>query len=167
MISYRGIIGIMGSGEMARPEDIGAAYELGKRLAEAGYIVLCGGRPCGVMKAAAEGTKAGGGISLGILPGKEANEADPSVTIPIVTGIGDARNLINVLTSDVVIAIGYTPGTLSEIALAVKNNKKVLLLNQCAESLIFFKTMYNNCINSCNSIDESLDWLNSYFLKLD
>jgi uncharacterized protein (TIGR00725 family) len=72
------------------------------------------------MEAASKGAKEGGGITIGILPGDRETDANPYIDIPIVTGMGNARNIINVLTSHAVIAIEGSYGTLSEIALALK-----------------------------------------------
>ncbi len=78
------------------------------------------------MEAAAKGAKEGGGITIGILPGGSADEANPYIDIPIVTDLGNARNVVNVLTSQVIIAIHGSYGTLSEIALALKLNVPVV-----------------------------------------
>ncbi len=111
-------IGVMGpSACSSREWDL--AREVGLLIAQAGAILICGGGT-GVMEAAASGAKEGGGITVGILPGARASEANPSIDIPIVTDLGNARNVINVLTSEAIIAIHGAYGTLSEIALALK-----------------------------------------------
>jgi uncharacterized protein (TIGR00725 family) len=123
------IIGVMG------PSDCNAAtYEkarlTGRLLAEAGYALLCGGGT-GAMEAAARGAREAGGLTIGVLPGSDAGESPPNayIEIPIFTGISHARNLINVLSSRVVVAIGGAHGTLSEIALAIKSGRPVVLLD--------------------------------------
>jgi uncharacterized protein (TIGR00725 family) len=78
------------------------------------------------MEAAASGAKQAGGVTVGILPGPASSEANPSIDIPIVTGMGHARNVINVLTSQVIIAVHGAYGTLSEIALALACGKPVV-----------------------------------------
>jgi uncharacterized protein (TIGR00725 family) len=80
------------------------------------------------MEAAAAGAKEAGGITVGILPGSRASEANDSIDIPIVTGLGNARNAINVLTSQVIIAVHGAYGTLSEVALALKCGTPVVAL---------------------------------------
>jgi len=80
------------------------------------------------MEAAACGAKEAGGLTVGILPGARASEANPYIDIPIVTDMGNARNVINVLTSQVVIAIHGGYGTLSEIALALKCGTPVVAI---------------------------------------
>ncbi len=92
-------------------------------------MLLNGGRPAGIMEASARGAKESGGLTVGVLPGCSSSEASAYIDIPIVTGMGSARNNINVLSSDVIIALPGKAGTISEIALALKNGKKVLLLN--------------------------------------
>lgn len=122
------IIGIMGGGT-ANESDEQDAYTLGTLIANRGWILLNGGRESGVMKASAEGASDQGGLTIGILPGSDPQEASQYIRIPIVTGLGNARNCINVLSSDVVVACPGGMGTLSEIALALKCGKPVILLN--------------------------------------
>jgi hypothetical protein len=117
-----------------------AAYELGRLIAEEGWVVLTGGRDCGVMDAASRGAKSvGGSTTVGILPDDyRAGEISDAVDIAIFTAMGDARNAINVQSSDVVIACGAaTPGTLSEVALALKVEKHVVVLGAGPEGRQF------------------------------
>jgi len=95
------------------------AEQVGRELARRGATVVCGGRG-GVMEAACKGAQGAGGRTIGILPGKDYRDANPYVDIPIVTGIGEARNGIVVRTARAVIAVGGEYGTLSEIAFALK-----------------------------------------------
>jgi len=95
------------------------AEQVGCELARRGATVVCGGLG-GVMEAACKGAKSAGGRTIGILPGTSYREANPFVDIPIVTGLGEARNSIVVRTGRAVIAIGGEYGTLSEIAFALK-----------------------------------------------
>lgn len=104
------------------------AETIGRRLAEAGVVVLCGGL-AGVMDAVARGATAGGGISVGFLPHAVASVASEAVTLPLATGLGEARNVLVVGTAEVVIAIGGGVGTLSEMALAWKSGKPVVTLD--------------------------------------
>lgn len=125
----RPIIGVMGAGEQAEESALRHAYILGKLIAKEGWILLNGGRNCGVMDASAKGAKDAGGLTVGILPDADTSQASSYIDIPIVTGLGSGRNNINVLTSDVVIACRGRAGTLSEIALALKANKTVILVD--------------------------------------
>jgi uncharacterized protein (TIGR00725 family) len=135
------IVGVMGPGANATAIDLENAYQLGKLIAEAGWVLLTGGRNQGVMDAASKGAKAANGLTIGILPSSDVNTASDAVDIAIVTDLGNARNNINVLSSDVVIACGMGAGTASEIALALKVNKKVILLNNDDYSKAFFQNL--------------------------
>lgn len=111
------IIAVIG-GSAPTPDEAAAAEAVGRALAEGGAILICGGRG-GVMEAACRGAKSAGGLTIGILPGTDRREANPYVDIPIVTGIGEARNTIITRTAQAVVAIGGSYGTLSEIAFAL------------------------------------------------
>lgn len=120
------IVGVMGGVET---ENLDQAYLLGKKIAEKGYILLTGGGP-GVMEAASKGAFEAGGIVIGILPTERKyplkGYPNKYVDIPIYTGMSDARNAINVKTSDVIVALRGGAGTLSEIALAIKSGTPVV-----------------------------------------
>jgi hypothetical protein len=105
------------------------AHEVGRRLAEAGAVVLTGGRG-GVMEAASRGARDAAGRTVGILPGASAAETPPNdaVELPLFTGFGQARNMVLVLSAQAVIAVGGGWGTLSEIALALKHGRPVVTL---------------------------------------
>lgn len=133
------IIGVMGPGERAREEQVRMAYELGRLIAQEGWVTLTGGRNAGVMNAASRGAKEAGGLTVGILPTRDRTMISSAVDIPIMTDMGSARNNINVLTSDLVIACGMGTGTASEVALALKASKPVVLLTENEEGKRFFK----------------------------
>ncbi len=95
------------------------AEEVGREIARRGAILICGGLG-GVMEAACRGAKSEGGLTVGILPGTDPSDANPYVDIPIVTGMGEARNVIVVRSAQAVVAIDGEYGTLSEIAFALK-----------------------------------------------
>ena len=137
----------MGVGEKATSNDLENAYNLGKMIAQQGWILLTGGRKSGVMDAASQGAKSVDGLTIGILPGKDSQGISEAVDIAIFTDMGNARNNINVLSSDVIIACGIGAGTASEIALAVKNGKQVILLNEDETSKVFFKNISPDNIN--------------------
>lgn len=122
------IVGVMGGGAVdQRTTDL--AYRLGQLIAAADWILLNGGRNCGVMAASARGARERGGLTIGILPDADRRQAAPWIDVAIVTGMGSARNAINVLSSDVVVACVGGAGTLSEIALALKAGRTVILLD--------------------------------------
>ena len=120
------IIGVIGRG-IIQPELTMIAEEVGREIARKGAVLICGGLG-GVMTEAARGAKEIGGITLGILPGNRAADANEFIDFPIATNMGEARNAIIVHTADVLIAIGGGYGTLSEIALALKIGKGVVAL---------------------------------------
>lgn len=144
----------MGGGDDVLPENYEQAYRLGGLIAKEGWVLLNGGRPAGIMEASAKGAKESGGLTVGVLPGSNS-EASPYIDIPIVTGMGNARNNINVLSSDVVIALPGKAGTISEIALALKNGKKVLLLNFDPGS-IFAEYRDTGLLQSAGSPEEAI-----------
>jgi uncharacterized protein (TIGR00725 family) len=121
------IIGVMGGGS-ATTADLQAAYDLGAQIAEQGWTLLNGGRNAGIMAASAKGASEKGGVTIGILPDAEPSASAPHIQIPICTGMGSARNMINVLSSDVVVACPGGTGTISEIALALKHGKTVITM---------------------------------------
>lgn len=137
----RAIVGVMGPGESATAKQLEDAYALGQRIAEQGWVLLTGGRNAGVMHAASRGAKQANGLTIGILPGTDRSDISAAIDIPILTGMGNARNTINVLSSDVVVACGMGQGTASEVALAFKANKPVILLNTGERSEIFFREL--------------------------
>jgi uncharacterized protein (TIGR00725 family) len=125
----RPVIGVMGPGSDTTFDSI--AFELGGLIAREGWILLTGGRNAGVMDAASRGAKSvPGSITVGVLPTDcGSRDVSPSVDVAIFTNMGDARNAINVQSSDVVVAVSAaSAGTLSEVALALKADKPVVLL---------------------------------------
>ena len=138
---HKVLIGVMGPGQPANPQVEPVAYELGKRIAQQGWGVLTGGRNVGVMEAASQGAKSVGGLTIGILPTSAPQGLSTAIDIPILTDMGNARNNINVLSSQVIIACGMGAGTASEIALAIKAQKPVILMEVDAPTRSFFQTL--------------------------
>ncbi|WP_375497309.1 TIGR00725 family protein [uncultured Nostoc sp.] len=150
------IVGVMGPGKNATANDLQNAYTLGQLIAKQGWILLTGGRNVGVMDTVSKGAKSGEGLTIGILPSDNQDSISSSVDIAIFTDMGNARNNINVLTSDVVIACGMGAGTASEIALALKGNKQVILLTNDEESLTFFKKLSPENVYIVESVDQAI-----------
>lgn len=146
------LIGVMGPGERATADQVSTAYDLGFAIAQQGWIVVTGGRSAGVMDATCRGAKAAGGLTVGILPTAEAIEMSEAVDIPILTGMGSARNNINVLTSQVIVACGLGAGTVSEIALALKAEKPVVLMQVEPEARDFFQQLSTEPIVLAESV---------------
>lgn len=117
-------VSVIGAGQ-ASEDEVAAAEEIGRLLAEAGAVLVCGGLG-GVMDAAARGCEAAGGTSVGILPGDDRATGSPHLTLRIATGLGEARNAIVARAADAVIAVGGEFGTLSEIAFALKMGRPVV-----------------------------------------
>jgi len=121
------IIAVIGNSSCS-PEEAKLAESVGELLAQRGVAIICGGLG-GVMEAVCRGAKSKGGLTVGILPGQDSSTANPWVDIPVVTGIGEARNLAVVKSAQAVIAIGGNYGTLSEIAYALKSGIPIIGLN--------------------------------------
>lgn len=112
------LIAVIG-GSTPTPHEAADAEAVGRALAREGAVLICGGRG-GVMEAACRGAKSTGGLTIGILPGTDRSQANPYIDIPIVTGLGEARNAVIARTAQAVIAVGGSYGTLSEIAYALQ-----------------------------------------------
>lgn len=130
-LSSRPIVAVCGAGA-GDQRTLEAAEKVGRALALSGAILICGGLG-GVMAAAAKGAKANGGLTIGLLPGSNRQEANRYIDIPLATGLGHARNYLIVRAAQSVIALPGGPGTLSEIALALKMGKTVIGLDAWSE----------------------------------
>ncbi len=161
----KAIIGVMGPGEEASNTHCQLAYELGKQIAAENWIVLTGGRNCGVMEAASKGAREKGGLTIGILPGQTLELASSFVDIPILTGMNEARNMINILSSHVIIACGMNPGTASEVALAIKAKKPVILLGLDEISISFFNQLSKNTIHNAFTVEQAINLVNELLVK--
>lgn len=121
------LIGVIGASSCSA-EIAELAEAVGREIGKRGVVLICGGLG-GVMEFAAKGAKEAGGLTIGILPGTSKEEANCYIDIPIVTGLGHARNVVIAHTSDSLIAIAGEHGTLSEIAIGLKLKKPVIGLN--------------------------------------
>lgn len=119
-------VAVVGSGT-ASGQVYEQARKVGKLIAERGAILVCGGLS-GVMEAAARGATEAGGTAIGILPGEDRSGQNQYLTYSVATGVGQARNLAVVCSGDVVIAVGGEYGTLSEVGLARKVGRRVVVL---------------------------------------
>lgn len=120
-------IAVIGAG-LAETSLYEKAYQVGYLLGKEGAIIYTGGLG-GVMEAASRGAKEAGALTIGILPGHKAEEANPYILVPVITDMGHARNVILVRSAEFIVSIGGGYGTLSEIALALKMWKTVIGLN--------------------------------------
>lgn len=126
-IERRVQVGVIGGRDVSE-KSLKDAETVGRLIAERGAVLLCGGLG-GVMEAACRGAKAGNGLTVGILPSTDVQDANPYVDIVIPTGLGIARNAVIIHASDGVIAVGGKYGTLSEMAFALQTGIPVVSLN--------------------------------------
>lgn len=127
MPNKKRFIAVIGGSECS-PQEAELAEEVGRELARQGAILVCGGMG-GIMAAACKGATSQGGLTIGILPGNSRQQANPHVQIPVVTDLGEARNVIVIKSAQAVIAISGSYGTLSEIAHALRAGIPVIGLN--------------------------------------
>lgn len=146
----------MGPGDGATEIDNKNAYALGQAIAENGWVLLSGGRNVGTMDAACRGAHDAGGLVVGILPSKDGSDASQAVDIQIITAMGGGRNVINILSSDVVISCGMGAGTSSEIGHSVKIGKPTILLNTGKKAEEFFKELAPELIYVAKDVDETM-----------
>lgn len=125
------VVGIIGPRD-ATSEQIGAAEQIAFSLASYGLTLVCGGKS-GVMEAASRGCSDAGGLMIGILPGSVPSDANDYVGIPLPTGLGEARNMIIAKAARVLVAVGGSYGTLSEVAYGLHFSKPVIGISGAAQ----------------------------------
>ena len=123
-MEINGRISVFG-GRNITPDVYKNSVEIGCLLAKEGFLVFCGGGK-GVMEAISKGVSKAGGTVIGILKGKELDEGNDYLTIPIATGMDIARNAVLAYNCDAAIAISGQYGTMSEIAYAFQLDKPVI-----------------------------------------
>ena len=158
------IVGVMGPGENATPDQNSLAYQLGWAIAEQGWITLTGGRGFGVMDAALRGAAENDGMTIGILPTENAKGSSKYAAIKIVTGLGGARNQVNIMSSHALVICGMSAGTATEVSMALKADKKVILLNQDEVTINFFKKIGSYKVMEANSVEETIHKIKEYLL---
>ena len=126
-MQQRRYVGVVGPGTGAGAELVEQAVQVGRLLGSQGAVVVTGGLG-GVMAGAARGCTEAGGTSVGLLPGEDRAAANPYLTLALPTGLGELRNGLLVRASEVIIAVGSSWGTLSEVALARRSGVPVVLL---------------------------------------
>lgn len=130
-MNRRLLIGVIGAGDV-NPAGAECASQVGRLLAEAGAVLVCGGLG-GVMAAACKGAAEAGGETIGLLPGVDAGSANPNVTIALPTGLGHARNVLIAQACRVLIAVEGEYGTLSEVAIGLKLGRPVIAIGRWSE----------------------------------
>ena len=149
-------IGVIGPREASR-EQIAAAEAVGSAFGLIGFSVVCGGRQ-GIMEAVCRGVAGAGGISIGLLPEIDVSHANTYVTIPIATGIGEARNALVARAAFCLVAIGDSYGTLSEVALGLQFGRSVIGL--CGAAKV-------DGVHHFDSVEGAVDAVASLVLGLD
>jgi uncharacterized protein (TIGR00725 family) len=137
----RPVLGVIGPGEQAAPRDVADAFEVASLAARSGWVVLTGGRDVGVMDAASRGARSEQGIAIGVLPELDARGASRALDVAIVTGLGEMRNHVIVLSSDAVVVCGMSAGTAAETSLAIRARKPVVLVRPEKDVETFFERL--------------------------
>lgn len=145
-VPRRPVIGVMGAGDGATAVATAMAEELGRRISGEGWALLTGGRPVGVMAAASRGARqVAGHLVIGVLPGegrRPGGRATADLDVALFTGLGTARNVINVLSADVVVVCGDGgPGTASEAAHALDLGRPLILMGAADPWPVFFRSL--------------------------
>ena len=154
----RHIIAVIGAGDGASEQDISTACEVGRLVGTGGWILVTGGRNAGVMDAASRGAnEIPGSLTIGILPDGDTG-VSAAVDVPIITDMGEARNNVIVHTADLVIACGVSdPGTVSEVALALKAGRHVILLGAQPAAVSLFASLSTEPVHVATSAQQACD----------
>ena len=159
------LIGVLGPGEGAGQREMDDATLIGELVAKAGWAVLTGGRVGGVMGAAAKGARAAGGLTIGILPSHDTLGASPAVDVVLATGLGEARNAVIALSANAVVVCGMNAGTASEVALALRAKKPVILLRPDEIASRFFRGLDADSVRVAMSAGETIEMLRGLLLS--
>jgi hypothetical protein len=153
-------VAIVGPGDKASSDAIADAAAVGRLVAERGWVMLCGGRAAGVMESAARAVRDANGIAIGILPGTDRNDASLYLTVALPTGLGEARNAVLVTAADAVIACGMSSGTASEVSLALRTGKLIVLVRPSAETRSFFESVTpNTTLHIADTPEAAVAWI--------
>lgn len=153
------VIGVMGPAK-TRVRELEDACALGELIARQGWILLTGGRASGVMEAASQGAKTvPGSLTVGILP-HARTRVSRYVDLAILTDLGNARNNVNVMSSDIIVACGLGgAGTVSEVALALKAKKHVILLDAERTGAGLFRNLAPELVHAVTSPEEAVQMI--------
>ncbi len=152
-------ISVIGSGNSdgtLSPEIAKIANEVGREIAARGAVLICGGLG-GVMTEAAKGAKEKGGLTIGIIPGENPDNANPYIDIPIPTGLGFARNVLVAYSGDAIIAVSGRLGTLSEISFALIRKKPVIGICTWDLNQLGSSEDYGHGIIKCKDAKEAVE----------
>ena len=153
------LIGVLGPGEGAGQKEMDDAALIGELVAKAGWGVLTGGRVAGVMGAAAKGARAAGGLTVGLLPTPDTLGASPAVDVVLATGLGEARNAVIALSANACVVCGMNAGTASEVALAIRAKKPVVLVRADETTAKFFRMLDSDTVRVVMSAGEAIEAL--------
>ena len=155
------LIGVLGPGEGAGQREMDDASLIGELVAKAGWAVLTGGRVAGIMGAAAKSARAAGGLTVGILPTPDTLGASPAIDVVLASGLGEARNAVIALSAHACIVCGMNAGTASEVALAIRAKKPVILLRADEITAKFFRSLDAELVRGAASAGETIEMLRS------
>ncbi|HEX6050652.1 MAG TPA: hypothetical protein VFZ21_15340 [Gemmatimonadaceae bacterium] len=153
------LIAVMGPGEGAGQKEMDDAALVGEMVAKAGWAVLTGGRVAGVMGAAAKGARTAGGLTIGVLPTPDTLGASPAIDVVLATGLGEARNAVIALSANACVVCGMNAGTASEVALAIRAKKPVILLRADEATSKFFRSLDGEVVRVAMSAGEAIELL--------
>jgi uncharacterized protein (TIGR00725 family) len=159
------MIGILGPGEGAGQKEMDDATLIGEMVAKAGWVVLTGGRVAGVMGAAAKGARAAGGLTVGLLPTPDTLGASPAVDLVLASGLGEARNAVIALSANACVVCGMNAGTASEVALAIRAKKPVILLRADEITAKFFRSLDAEVVRVAMSAGEAIEMLRGLMMS--
>jgi uncharacterized protein (TIGR00725 family) len=159
------VIGVIGPGEGAGQKEMDDAALIGELVAKAGWAVLTGGRVAGVMGAAAKGARAAGGLTIGLLPTPDTLGASPAVDIVLATGLGEARNAVIALSANACVVCGMNAGTASEVALAIRAKKPIVLLRADETTVKFFRSLDADVVRVAMSAGEAIEQLRGVLMS--
>jgi uncharacterized protein (TIGR00725 family) len=134
-------LAIVGPGDTASSDHLRHAEALGSLAAAEGWTIITGGVASGVMEAASRGARSAGGLTVGILPAAHDHDASPALSVALVTGMGQARNNIIVLSSAAVAVCGMSPGTAAEVAIAVRARRPIVFIAADAATRAFVEQL--------------------------
>ena len=159
------VIGVLGPGEGAGQKEMDDATLIGEMVAKAGWAVLTGGRVAGVMGAATKGARAAGGLTVGLLPTPDTLGASPAVDVVLATGLGEARNAVIALSSNACVVCGMNAGTASEVALAIRAKKPVVLVRADEVTAKFLRSLDADLVRVATSAGEAIEMLRGVLMS--
>jgi uncharacterized protein (TIGR00725 family) len=152
----RHIVTVVGAGRSATEADTKMARILGGLIAQHGWVLLSGGTALGIMDAVNQGASEAGGLTIGIIAQADDSKMSKYVDLPIFTGMLSGRNIINALSGEVMIACGVAPGTLSEIALALRADKDVVFISKESDDKAFIKKVGGEKVHLVDGPEEAV-----------